>query len=226
MADRQYVSTAREKMKKILLLLIVFLVMVIGAHVSQAENSVSDLAYRALKAGDYKTALRHISFLAVNGDTKAQYNMGVFYRDGIEVDKDDVEALHWFLKAAHGGNILAHYAAGRAFYEGRGSSPDMHAARYHFIEAALSGHATAPLYVGRLFFLGEGVVQNYPRAYFWWDLARDRNAGAANENLASLTKDMSKEDIEEAHELIARCSRMTLRQCLPTLVPNGNAMPL
>ena len=215
-----------QNMKKILPVLIISLGMVVGARISPAENSLQDLAYRALNEGNYKVALRHISFLAANGDAKAQFNMGVFYRDGIEVDQDDIEALRSFLKGAEGGNMLAHYAAGMAFYTGRGSPPNVHAARHHFIEAALSGHATAPLYIGRLFYLGEGIAQNYARAYFWWKLASDRNAGAANKNLANLTKLMSKEDTKEAYALIARCSKMTLRQCLPMLVPSGDTAPL
>ena len=89
------------------------------------------------------------------------------YRDGIEVEQNDVKALRWFLEAAEGGNMLGQYAAGIAFYRGKSSSPEPQAARHYFVEAALKGHATAPLHVGRLFYAGEGVTQNYARAYFW-----------------------------------------------------------
>ena len=154
-------------MRKMLSALIVFLGMSIGSSAQTSQTNIADLGYQALKEGDYKTALRYISFLAANGDARAQYNMGVFYRDGIEVEQNDVKALRWFLEAAEGGNMLGQYAAGIAFYRGQGSSPEPQAARHYFVEAALKGHATAPLHVGRLFYAGEGVTQNYARAYFW-----------------------------------------------------------
>ena len=74
--------------------------MSIGSSAQTSQTNIADLGYQALKEGDYKTALRYISFLAANGDARAQYNMGVFYRDGIEVEQNDVKALRWFLEAA------------------------------------------------------------------------------------------------------------------------------
>ena len=107
-------------------------------------NSIEQNGYRALKNGDYKTALRYISYLATNGDPRAQYNMGIFYRDGIAVKSNDTQALRWFLKAARGGHMLAEYASGMAFYLGRGADADAQVALNYFIEAALKGHAKAP----------------------------------------------------------------------------------
>ena len=200
--------------------------MLIGpsAHVTQAD--MLNLGYQALKEGDYKTALRYISFLATNGDARAQYNMGVFYREGIEVKQNDVEALRWFLESAEGGNMLGQYAAGMAFYQGHGSSPDLEAARHYFVAAALQGHAMAPLNIGQLFYIGEGVTQNYARTYFWWNLANNRNANGANKNLANLAKVMSEDEMKEAHRLISRCSTITLKQCLPLLLAGDDATAL
>jgi len=65
-------------MKKVLPVLIISLGMVVGARISPPENSLQGLAYRALNDGHHKVGLRHISFLAANGNAKAQYNMGVF----------------------------------------------------------------------------------------------------------------------------------------------------
>jgi TPR repeat protein len=57
----------------------------------------------ALKRRDYATALRLIRPLAEQGDASAQYNLGVFYDNGLAVPQDKVRAYMWFnLSAAQG----------------------------------------------------------------------------------------------------------------------------
>ena len=57
----------------------------------------------ALKRRDYATALRLIRPLAEQGDANAQYNLGVFYDNGLGVPQDKVRAYMWFtLSAAQG----------------------------------------------------------------------------------------------------------------------------
>ena len=57
----------------------------------------------AVKRRDYATALRLIRPLAEQGDASAQYNLGVFYDNGLGVSQDHVRALMWFnLAAAQG----------------------------------------------------------------------------------------------------------------------------
>ena len=57
----------------------------------------------AMKRHDYKTALRLIRPLAEQGDANAQYNLGVFYDNGLGVPQDKVRAYMWFnLSAAQG----------------------------------------------------------------------------------------------------------------------------
>jgi len=172
------------------------------------------LGHHALKRGDYARALKMLSFLAVNDDPRAQYDMGLFYRDGIAVEQNDIEALGWFLKAAEKGHMLAQYAAGLAFYSGKGSAPDPETAENYLVQASLQGHATAPLLIGKIHYAGEGVPRDYTRAYFWWTLADDRGAGGAKDNLALLDKVISEEEKAAAADLVARCRTITLKQCL------------
>ena len=57
----------------------------------------------ALKRRDYATALRFIRPLAERGDANAQYNLGVFYDNGLGVRQDKVRAYMWFnLSAGQG----------------------------------------------------------------------------------------------------------------------------
>ncbi len=57
----------------------------------------------AIKKRDYATALRLIRPLAEQGDANAQYNLGVFYDNGLGVPQDKVRAYMWFnLSASQG----------------------------------------------------------------------------------------------------------------------------
>ena len=48
-------------------------------------------AFEALGKGDYEMAAYYLSFFGSNGDSVAQYNMGILYRDGLGVENDH----HW-----------------------------------------------------------------------------------------------------------------------------------
>lgn len=41
--------------------------------------------------------------LAVNGDPRAQFNLGLMYHSGLFVDMDESKALYWYHKAAENG---------------------------------------------------------------------------------------------------------------------------
>jgi len=57
----------------------------------------------AMKRRDYPTAVRLIRPLAEQGNATAQYNLGVFYDNGLGVPQDKVNAYMWFnLSAAQG----------------------------------------------------------------------------------------------------------------------------
>jgi hypothetical protein len=63
----------------------------------------SEDADAAMRRRDYPTALRLIRPLAEQGDATAQYNLGVFYDNGLGVPQDKVNAYVWFnLSAAQG----------------------------------------------------------------------------------------------------------------------------
>ena len=67
-----------------------------------AAGALED-ANAAIKRRDYATAVRLIRPLAEQGDANAQYNLGVFYDNGLGVPQDKVRAYMWFnLSAAQG----------------------------------------------------------------------------------------------------------------------------
>jgi uncharacterized protein len=59
----------------------------------------------AFENGDYAGALRLWRPLADKGLARAQYNLGVMYRDGQGVQQDYKEAVSWYRKAAEQGHM-------------------------------------------------------------------------------------------------------------------------
>ncbi len=170
--------------------------------------------FQALEKRDYKTALYHLSFFAANGDAKANYNLGTMYREGLGVEKDEVQSLSHFIAAAENGHMLGNYAVGLAFLNGKGSDIDAEAAIHYLTKAALLGHAISPVELGRLYFLGKSVKKNFVSAHFWWLLAQERNATNASKNLSTLLSKMNQEQKRQAFLLQSKCKRLTLKQCL------------
>ena len=50
-------------------------------------------AFEALEKSDYETATYYLSFFASSGNSVAQYNIGILYRDGLGVEKNPKVAL-------------------------------------------------------------------------------------------------------------------------------------
>ncbi len=69
-------------------------------HFVPAAAGPFEDANAALKRRDYATAARIMRPLAEHGDANAQYNLGVFYDNGLGVPQDKISAYMWFSLAA------------------------------------------------------------------------------------------------------------------------------
>lgn len=61
---------------------------------------------------DYAAASALFKPLAEQGNAPAQYSLGLMYRNGRGVPKDDQQAVFWYRKAADQGNADAQYNLG------------------------------------------------------------------------------------------------------------------
>ena len=96
-------------------------------------------AFEALERGDYETATFYLSFFASNGDSVAQYNLGLLYRDGLGVEKNPKVALSWFYLAAQQRHMLSNFAIAKLI-EKYTYLADRTKGRLHFLkEAAFLG---------------------------------------------------------------------------------------
>ena len=58
----------------------------------------------AYKARHYREAVEIWTALATQGDSEAQFNLGVMYKNGIGVPQNDIEANNWLRKSAEQGH--------------------------------------------------------------------------------------------------------------------------
>ena len=65
---------------------------------------------------DYATALRHLRPLAVQGDGRAQFRLGMMYLRGVGVTHDEKEGVRWIRKAAEQGYALAQRNLGDMYH--------------------------------------------------------------------------------------------------------------
>ncbi|MEG0342305.1 MAG: tetratricopeptide repeat protein [Acinetobacter sp.] len=112
---------------------------------------------------------------AKNGDSKAQFDLGVFYFRGIGVEQDYLQALEWFNKAADQGHgrakeyvMTTYFALGSEYFsEDAGERQDDTEAFKWFSKAANMGHAKSQYFIGLMYYFGEGVEKNESQGVSW-----------------------------------------------------------
>ena len=119
--------------------------------------SPSEDANAAYRNGDYATALLLWSELAQQGDATAQSRLGVMYRDGRGVPRDNQRAVEWFRKAAEQGNASAQNNLGVMYENGRGGLPkdDKQAVEW-YRKASEQGDAFGQNNLGVMYRYGRG----------------------------------------------------------------------
>lgn len=122
---------------------------------------------------DEKEAFRWYKAAAEKGLKDAQYNVGLFYRKGTVVPKDDAAATKMFAAAAEGNNNEpgAEYELGLSYLNGLGVPKDEARAVELFEKAAFQGYKSAQFELGLCYRDGKGVPKDIAKAYAWLKLA-------------------------------------------------------
>lgn len=108
------------------------------------------------KPGD---ELDWLSRLASEGDSGAQLELGLAYRDGrYGLTPDARTGFYWLSKSAHAGNAYAEDALGNAYAAGEGTERDLEAAQMWWHKAINDGDKEARLHLGEAL-LSEGHVK-------------------------------------------------------------------
>ncbi|MBV6541067.1 sel1 repeat family protein [Ursidibacter maritimus] len=134
----------------------------------------------AFELGDYATALEIWRPLAEQGNTFAQFGLGVMYHDGLGVAQDYQQTAYWWQKAARQGQVESQYQLGVMY---RDIFEDYQQAVYWYQKAAQQGYASAKVNLGVHYLVGAGVKKDIKKARSLWQQACKQGEKKACENL-------------------------------------------
>ena len=133
----------------------------------------------AAQKGDFATALRLWKPLAEQGNSSAQYNLGLMYDNGQGVAQDYKTAVKWYTLAAEQGIADAQTNLGAMYQTGHGVAQDYKTAVKWYTLAAEQGNAKAQTLLGVMYSFGQGVAQDYKTAVKWYTLAAEQGNAKA-----------------------------------------------
>ncbi len=132
---------------------------------------------------------------------QAQYNLGVCYRDGDGVAKDEAEVVKWFRKAAEQNYTDAQCNLGFCYAHGDGVTKDEVEAVKWYRKAAEQNDAGAQNNLGFCYAEGQGVTKDEVEGYKWFLLAAGQGFDPAKENVAASESRLTREQIAEGQKL-------------------------
>jgi hypothetical protein len=120
---------------------------------------------------DYKKALECFEKAVAQECSAAHHNMGFLYEEGYGVQKNGLEALKWYQKAASLGASYSYSAIGTLFYEGNIGIPrSWELALVSYLQGVKNGDTVCCLHISNLFSSGMGIffdVDSVQAASLW-----------------------------------------------------------
>jgi TPR repeat protein len=120
------------------------------------------------------------------------FYLGVAFRDGEGVEKDEKEAVRWFRKAAEQGYAMAQVELGKVYYYGQGVKKDNTEAIKWYRKAAEQGYSFGQYNLGQAYSEGVGVKEDIVEAVKWWRKAAEQGNVYAQNNLFYTYRDGGK----------------------------------
>jgi len=127
---------------------------------------------------------------AERGHVVSQFNLGVMYANGRNVNQNYTEAVKWYRLAADGGHLGAQYNLGVMHHNGDGTPRNDRAAVLLWHSAAGYGHVGAQYNLGVMYADGEGVTKDAVMAHMWFNIVASRSTGDLR-NLAIENRDLA-----------------------------------
>ena len=197
-------------MRHALFAILTIFVLALGTPVK--AQSFED-GFKAYEAGDYSTAFNIWLPLAVRGDARAQYNLGIMYDKGDGVPQDYAKAARWQRMAAEQGLPHAQYILGWMYRKGEGVQQDYAEAVRWYRMAADQGLGGAQHNLGMMYGVGNGVPRNYVTAHMWVNIANANGSSDSKEILRMLDKLLTPEQIVEAQARAEKCFNSNYQDC-------------
>jgi len=165
------------------------------------QRRVDEVQMRVRQDNANKKLFAETKIRAEKGDAEAQYNLGGCFANGTGVDKDLVEAMKWYRKAAEQNNVKAEVVMGLNYGIGEAVAKDMVEAVKWWTKASEQNNGNAQYILGICYFNGEGVAKNYVEAYKWELLAAAKGDEKARNAITILENKISQEQITEGQKM-------------------------
>ena len=153
----------------------------------QEQNPQLQQGMQAYQNKNYSLAWHYLFPLAENGNVEAQRRIGIMYRHGLGVARNDAEAIQWYRKAAEQGHVLAQNSLGIMYRFGMGVQKDAAEGAKWLLAAAEQGYAKSQENIGLVYLDGDGVEQNDKLAAKWLKQAAVQGQMRAQLTLGLLT---------------------------------------
>ena len=180
----------------------------VSANAGPFEDGVA-----AYERKDYVTAAKLMRVAADQGNSVAQYELGVMYDEGRGVIQDYKESVRWYRLSADQGDAGAQYNLGVSYEKGQGVTQDYKEAVKWYRLAADQGYAAAQVNLGYMYANGQGVTQDYVRAHMWFNIGASSGDKNAEANRDIIAKQMSPTQIEKAQEMARLCMKTNYKNC-------------
>ena len=177
-----------------------------GQPTDPASTTAAEQGTLAVPASDF-TSLKKA---AESGDAEAQLEVGMTYRFGRGVPRDNAEAAKWFRLAADQGNATAQASLGSMYALGDGLPGDYVEAGKWYRLAAEQGNTASWTFMAEMYKNGYGVDQDLIEAYAWYNASEMMKGGSPfassnRENIeAKLTADQLAAAKKRAAELLEK----------------------
>lgn len=166
---------------------------------------------------DYVEAARLFKRAADQGNADAQLYLGMLYREGKGIPRNDGESEVRFRRAAEQGNPEAQFNLGLMYYEGSGVPQDFAESAKWYRLAARQGNGYAQTNLAHLYAEGLGVNRDEIRAHAWLYLAANSEDQGVAESAESMLNDlaahMTRERILDAQNYAKACLGTNYREC-------------
>lgn len=99
-----------------------------------------------MDAGEFNAAMEELLPAARSGNAEAEELIGVMFASGLGVERDDVRAFEWYLRASMKGHAGAQSGVGWYYEVGRGMpAPDLVRAYMWYVLSAIGGDPDAAI---------------------------------------------------------------------------------
>ena len=150
------------------------------------------LLFQALSlAQTGSTPLSELIKKAEAGDANAQFQLGLAFEDGKDVDQDDKAAVDWYRKSAAQGFAKAENSLGVMYSRGHGVPRDKEQAFSWYRKAAAQALPEADFNVATSYYNGDGVGSDLNRAYAWMLIAKRHGSPNAEQALSHISQDLT-----------------------------------